>query len=194
MGLFDLFSKKKFQKELTEGVSVVTLGKPFPWKEHVRPGDFTSAMLTATGFDVIISLIDLTEQEEYAIADEEFNVYIVDTDFGPFMVFQFGNNLKFDFSLNIHKMEQDAITPWLQNTEETIKIYVLEGRNSVVKAIRFVPFKRMYDVKVSCGRQLGKSKEEVDAFIHNVYAQCSIPDLMQSAQYRFTVPRTKASL
>lgn len=194
MGRFNLFSKNKRQNDSSSDFQEVALGKPFPWKQYIQPGDFTSAILTSAGFDVVISLTDLSESEEYAIADEAFDVYIVDTNYGPFMVFQFGNNLKFDFSLNIHKMNQAEIPAWLQNPEETIKIYVLEGSNSVVKAIRFVPFNKMYDLKVSCMRQMDKSKEEVDAFIHKVYAHYSITDLIQNAQYHFTVPPTEISL
>ena len=177
-----------------QGLTEIVLGERFPLTKYIQPGDFTSAFLTASSFDVIISLTDLTEEEEYAIADEEFDVYIVDTEFGPFVVFQFRNDLRFDFSLNIHKMDQAGIPAWLQNPDETVRIYVLEGNDSVVKAVRFVPFKRMYDLKVSCMRQLGKSKSEVDAFIHQVYAQYSIPDLIKNARYHFTVPPTETSL
>lgn len=172
----------------------IILGKKFPLKKYIRPGDFTSAMLTANGFDVIISLTDITEQEEYAIADEAFDVYIVDTEYGPFMVFKFGESLKFDFSVNILKLEQDYIQDWLQNPDETIHIYVLEGSNSVVKAVRYVPFSKMYELKFSCLRQLKKDKESIDAFIQNVYARYSIPDLIRNAQYHFTVPATELSL
>ena len=194
MGLFNIFSKKKPRNDTPNDLQVVALGEPFPWKQYIQPGDFTSAILTSAGFDVVISLTDLSEDEEYAITDEAFDVYLIDTDYGPFMVFQFGQNLRFDFSLNIHKMNEAEIPAWLQNPEETIKIYVLEGSNSVVKAIRFVPFKMMYDLKVSCMRQMDKGKEEVDAFIHKVYAQYSITDLIQNAQYHFTVPPTETSL
>ena len=82
----------------------IVLGEIFPLKKYIQPVDFTSAILTASSFDVIISLTDLTEREEYAIADEAFDVYIVDTDNGPFVVFKFGDELKFDFSLNILMM------------------------------------------------------------------------------------------
>ena len=194
MGLFDFFSNKKRREGLSADPQVVSLGEPFPWKQYIQPGDFTSAFLTAKSFDVIISLTDLTEEEEYAIADEEFDVYIVDTDYGPFMVFKFGEKLKFDFTLNIHKMDKASIPGWLQNEDETVTIYVLEGGNSVVKAIRFVPFKRMYDLKVSCMRQLDKSKEDVDAFIHKVYTQYSIQDLIRNAKYHFIVPEIEISL
>lgn len=194
MGLFDFLSKKKKTNDLLEDIPVVSLGKPFPWKQYIQPGDFTSAILTATSFDVVISLTGLTKQEENAMADEAFDVYIVDTDYGPFIVFQFGPNLRFDFSLNIHKMKRDAISSWLQNSGETIKLYVLEGKNSVVKAIRFVPFKKMYDLKVSCMRQLDKTKEEVDEFIYGVYNQYSITDLIRNAQSHFVVPKVGVSL
>ena len=52
----------------------------------------------------------------------------------------------------------------------------------------------MYDLKVSCMRQLERSKSEVDAFIHQVYAQYSIQDLIGNAQYHFVVPQTETSL
>ena len=58
----------------------IILGEKFPLKKYIQPGDFSTVMLTASGFDVIISLTDITEQEEYAIADEVFDVYIVDTE------------------------------------------------------------------------------------------------------------------
>lgn len=177
-----------------QGLTEIVLGEVFPLKQYVQPGDFTSAFLTASSFDVIISLTDLTEEEEYAIADEEFDVYIVDTDFGPFVVFQFGDGLRFDFSLNIHKMNQTSIPAWLQNPDETVRIYVLEGSDSVVKAVRFIPFKKMYDLKVSCMRQLERSKSEVDAFIHQVYAQYSIQDLIRNAQHHFIVPQAETTL
>ena len=172
----------------------IILGEKFPLKKYIQSGDFSTVMLTASGFDVIISLTDITEQEEYAIADEAFDVYIVDTEYGPFMVFKFGESLKFDFSLNILKLEKDYIQDWLQNPEETIHIYVLEGSNSVVKAVRFVPFFKMYDLKVSCMRQLSKDRASVDAFIQTVYVRYSIPDLIKNAQYHFTVPATEISL
>lgn len=172
----------------------IVLGEKFPLKKYIQTGDFTSAFLTASSFDVIISLTDLTEREEYAIADEAFDVYIVDTDNGPFVVFKYGDELKFDFSLNILKMEQSSVEGWLQNPDETIRIYVLEGSNSVVKAIRFVHFEKMYDLKVSCMRQLGKDKASIDAFIQGIYSRYSIPELIRYAQYHFVVPETEVSL
>ena len=172
----------------------IILGEKFPLKKFIQPGDFSTVMLTASGFDVIISLTDITEQEEYAIADEAFDVYILDTDFGPFMVFKFGETFRCDFSLNIHKMKQEYLSDWMQNPDETIHIYVLEGSNSVVKAVRFVPFTKMYDLKVSCMRQMSKDKASVEAFIQNFYARYSIPDLIRNAQYHFTVPATELSL
>ena len=177
-----------------QDLTQIVLGEEFPLKQYVQLGDFTSAFLTSSSFDVIISLTDLTEEEEYAIADEEFDVYFVDTEFGPLVVFQFGDDLRFDFSLNIHKMNQAAIPAWLRDPDETVRVYVLEGSDSVVKAVRFVPFKKMYDLKVSCMRQLNKTKTEVDTFIHKVYAQYSIQDLINNAQYHFSVPATESSL
>ncbi len=172
----------------------IILGEKFPLKKYIQSGDFSTVMLTASGFDVIISLTDITEQEKYAIADEAFDIYILDTDFGPFMVFKFGETFKCDLSINILKMKQEYLSDWLKNPEETIHIYVLESNNSIVKAVRFVPFAKMYDLKVSCMRQLSKDKANVDAFIQNVYARYSIPDLIRSAQYHFTVPATEISL
>lgn len=189
-----LTSKPQPSAIINNLLDVIVLGEEFPNKEYIKPGDFTTAVLNESSFDVIISLTDITEQEERAIADEAFDIYIIDTESGPFMVFQFGKNLKFDFSLNILKMDQTKIPGWLQNPEETICIYVLEGSNSVVKAIRYVPFTKMYDLKVSCMRQMGKEKAEIDAFIQSVYARYSIPDLIRNASCHFTVPEVEASL
>jgi len=172
----------------------IVLGEKFPFKKYIQPGDFNSAILTASSFDVVISLTDLTEKEEYAIADSAFEVYLIDTVYGPFIVFDFGGNLRFDFSLNILKMEQDSIPGWLHNPDETVHMYLLEGSDSVVKAVRFVHFDKMYELKSSCMRQLEKDKTMVDAFIHNIYSRYSITDLIRHAQYHFTVPETNVSL
>ncbi len=168
----------------------VVLGEKFPLPQFIQPGDYSGAFLTASGFDVIISLTNITEREEIAIADEEFDIYMVDTDFGPFLVFKFGEELSFDFSLNILKMDRDRIPGWLNDPSSTITIYILEGRDSVVKAVRFVPFEKMAEFKESCRKQVGKTSQEVDFFIHRLYSRFHIADLIENASYHFTVPET----
>ena len=172
----------------------IILGERFPLEQYLSPGDYSRAFFTASSFDVIISLTGLTEAEEMSIADEAFDVFIADTAYGPFVVFQFGKGLMFEFTLNIQKMEKTDVVEWLQNPDEVVHVYILEGSDSVVKAVRFVPFERMYDLKLSCSRQLDKDKNEIDAFIRSVNARFSLADLIGNAQYHFVVPKVSKRL
>ena len=63
-----------------------------------------------------------------------------------------------------------------------------EGNDSSVKAVRFVPFEKMAELKASCEKQLKKTSQEVDFFIQRLYARFRIPDLIENASYHFTVP------
>lgn len=172
----------------------IVLGERFPLEQYLSFGDFSRAFFTASGFDVIISLTDLTKTEEMLIADEAFDVYIVDTDYGPFIVFQFGDGLAFEFTLNLMKMNQADIPMWLKTPDDVINLYVLEGTDNVVKAVRVVPFEGMTDLKVSCMRQLDKDKNSIDAFIRSVDSRYRITDLILNAQYHFRVPKVNTRL
>lgn len=61
MSIFDKFFK--YNRDLQP----ITLGDEFPYKDQVVPGDFTRPMLTAESIDVLISLSNLSSQEEKAI-------------------------------------------------------------------------------------------------------------------------------
>ena len=176
------------------GIIEVVLGEPFPMKQYVQPGDFTRAFFTASSFNVIISLTNLTKKEESLIADKEFDIFIVDTDYGPFIVFRFGKELSFDFSLNIQKMNQSSVSIWLNSPDQAVTLYLLEGSDSSVKAIRLVHFEKMREIKESCVHQLNKTKEEIDFIIQMVNTRTSITDLIEEAQFHFVVPKVRYSL
>ena len=129
-----------------------------------------------------------------SIADEAFDVFIVDSACGPFVVFQFGEGLMFEFTLNIQKMENADVFGWLQNPDAVVHIYILEGSDSVVRAVRVVPFEKMYDLKVSCMRQLDKDRASIDSFIRSVDSRYSLSDLIMNAQHHFRVPKVNTRL
>ena len=176
------------------GITEIALGEPFPMKQYVQPGDFTRAFFTASSFNVIISLTNLTKKEESLIADKEFDIFIVDTDYGPFIVFRFGKELSFDFSLNIQKMNQSSVSSWLNSPDQAVTLYLLEGSDSSVKAVRLVHFEKMREIKESCVHQLNKTKEEIDSIIQMVNTRTSITDLIEEAQFHFVVPKVRYSL
>ena len=96
MGIFDKMFSKLHGNEFSEFV----IGKKFPLEGYNSLGDYIRIALNDTSFDVVISLSGLSVQEEKAIGDDEFEVYVAATDLVPFVIMKFGNVFRADMTIN----------------------------------------------------------------------------------------------
>lgn len=188
MSLFDKFFKY-FQSS-----KPITLGEKFPYSEQVVSGDFTRPMLTAESIDVLISLTNLSTDEEKAIGNNSFEIYIQETAMAPMVVLKFGEVFKCDFSLNLAKMDEDFVNIWLESDNRTMTIYLLEGTDSTVKTVRFVPFQNMKYLKQLCKRQLQFNPQEVDQWIMMCNSRYTNHDIIANARVREVIPAVEISL
>lgn len=182
--------RKLFGMAAKSSPSEIILGEKLPWPEYQKTGDYSTVVLNEDSFDVIISLCNLSEQEEYAIADEAFTVYITETEYAPFLVFKFGDVFKCDLTINLKKMNPDVVEYWFKSTSNNVTLYLLEGTTAEVRAVRMVPFMEMSALKQTCMSQFNRSKEEIDSYIHQTYNTRSVGELMSSASIRFDVPES----
>jgi len=188
MSLFEKINKYLFCSK------DITLGKEFPYKEQIVPGDFCRPMLTAESIDILISLTNLSSQERKAIGDDAFEIFILETALAPMVVLKFGEVFKTDFSINLCKMDKDFLNIWFNSENETMTIYLLEGANSEVKNVRYVPFKNMKYLKSLCKRQLDFSPQEVDQWIAMCNSRYTTADLMNNAKVHEYIQEVTLSL
>lgn len=184
MGIFDKVFSKLHGNEFSEFV----IGKKFPWEGYNSPGDYIRVALNDTSFDVVISLTGLSVQEERAICDDEFEVYVAATNLVPFVIMKFGNVFKADMTINIHKMNSEFQNIWFQSDVDKVRIFLLEGNDATLKCIRSFKFENINFLKSVCKKQLGVSKADVDSHINAAYQQYPIEKMMQAAQVNFSVP------
>lgn len=164
------------------------LGEKFPLEGYNQLGDHISVALNENSFDVVISLSDLSEQEERAIGDKEFEVFVIAVNYIPFIIMKFGDVFKADMTINVQKTNPDFQNIWFNSDIETVKIFLLEGNDATLKCIRTITFENMDFVKSICKKQLKLSKTDIDEYINYVYQQVSIEQMMQFAQVHFVVP------
>lgn len=184
MGIFDKMFSKLHRHEFSEFV----IGRKFPLEGYNSLGDYIRVALNNTSFDVVISLSGLSVQEEKAIGDDEFEVYVAATDLVPFVIMKFGNVFKADMTINIHKMNSEFRDTWLRSDVDTVRIFLLEGNDATLKCIRSFKFETIDFLKSVCGKQLTVSKADVDSHINAAYQQFPIEKMVRAAQVKFTVP------
>lgn len=184
---------KKFFKHHAK-LDTITLGEEFPYKEHIQPGDFTRPILTAEKIDVVISLTNLSDQERDAIGNQPFEIFIQETVLAPMVALRFGNVFTCDFSLNLAKMDKDYVNIWLNSENSTMTIYLLEGLDSTLQCVRYVPFRHMNVLKQFCERQLQSTPHEIDNWISMCNSRYSSHDIIANAKLHDVIPAVKFSI
>ncbi len=175
------------------------IDKPFPEQQYVSIGQEGSrAILNDEGFDVVISLSDITNEEIKSFVENEIYLSIRNVMGIPFVVLNFGNVFRVDFTLNIKKMEEGAITPWLNNRNEAydIKLFLVEASNTNLTAIRRIPFDGMNYIREVCENQVHSTKEDVDSVIRMSMDYITIDSIEEKADkvYRYDNGLTMSSL
>jgi len=183
MSIFD----KLFRNTAKEPESIA-IGRKLPFAKDLVPGNVVRPELHAEGIDLVIALENLSREEKKAIADAAFDVYVLETALAPMIVFKFGEILKCDFNINLTKMNPEYIPIWLNSDCRTVKIYLLEGSDLTVRAIRLVSIESMPRIKHLCERQLELGMREVDEWITNCQHIYSIPSIIENAQIHELIP------
>lgn len=175
------FGKKTEHKELAE----ITMGEKLPWADYQQLGDYVLPKLTPDAFEVVIALTDLTEVERQALADGKMQIGIVDTQGGPLVVMVFGEEFRCDFHLNLQRMKADMRENWLKEKTEKFVIYILEGKDARLKAMRVVEYSNMKELRERMRIQLNMKKEEIDQKVlefkrcqeeERIYTSCTCVD------------------
>lgn len=179
---------------LRSDVDSFIIGQPFPWKDYAYKGDHVTPVVNEEGFDVVISFRGITQDELNAVCSADATLSVMRTEFLPFFVLDFGGNLRVDFSLNILKMKETYRKLWLNRKEKdySIRVFLLEGENTRLMAIRILPFDDMPFIRDICKNQLGRTVIELDHAIEETENRYSVADLVENADrtYRIKVGLT----
>lgn len=179
-----------------------TIGEVFPWKEYAYPGDHVSPVLNAEGFDVVASFTDITEDEDEAFASSEIKVSLfVHNSVIPFIVFNYGDVARIQFSLNILKMKEGYRKLWIDNNDyNTVNVYLLEGRDATLVGIRRFSLNLMPEIRKAVAKELEFAqkgyldKDTIDSEIKRVESIVSVPQMEQFASHSEIVPRPEIEL
>ncbi len=165
------------------------LGEVFPWKDYAHPGDFVVPVLNEKSFDLVVSLPNCTAQEIDAVAHEDVSIYVMETELAPLMLFQFGTQLRVDSSLNILKMKKSYRTLWLddKSSPQHIRVFLLEGTDATLLAIRLLSFDGIDYVKSLCVPQTRYLKEDIDAYLLSIQQQYNLNDIQHLAKRIFVI-------
>ena len=164
------------------------IGDKFPWKNYNTPGEHTYAVPNEDCMDIVISLPNLSMQEESAIGDEEFEVYVAMTKCLPVIILKFGNTFRADMTLNVLKIKQEYINRWFLSRDNLVRIFLLEGNDATLQCMRTFEFKHFDKVRNVCKNQMDKTSESIDAHIKDVYSQFTLDMLMMASDFHFKVP------
>ena len=181
-----------FRNLFNSKVESFIIGKPFPWTEYAKKNEETiRPVLNMEGFDIVISLSNISEQEEEAFCHKDANLSVKNIVGIPFMVLNFDDVLKVDFTLNIMKMKAENRDIWLnlKDPNYSIRIFLVEATTTNLIAMRICPFNDMNYIREICASQVSLKIEQIDSLIkmhQNIY---DINTLVQKAdkQYVFKV-------
>ena len=177
------------------GIETFTIGKEFPWKQYVYPGDHIVPDINMGGFDVIASLTDLTNQEKYTFGKSEIKVSIFEYSGVPFVIMNYDDIVRLQFSINIQKMKAEARQVWVADKENSlVKVFLLESNDGTLQGIRSFDLKTMPILKGILSKQLSEDKEEIDGKIR--YGEClfDVKQMEVMAQYTEVIPRPEIEL
>lgn len=170
-------------------VETFAIGEPFSWKEYAYRGDHINPVLNEEGFDVVVSLTNINQDEYNAFCNADVTIALYKSELAPLFAISFEGKLYVDFSLNILKMKEIYRKLWMSSKENeaAIRLFLLEGETSKLRAIRYLVFDDMQYLRKICMPQVGKSIREVDNAIKDVTNLFGIMDIIRNASrtYRF---------
>jgi len=146
------------------------IGKPFPKQECVKTGiEGTVPFFTEDGFNIVISLSNITEEEIRTFRSDIIYLSIRDIVGIPFGVLNFNNIFRVDFTLNVLKMNKGLIKNWLSNKgkepETYIILFLVDSSTTNIVGIRQFLFDDMKYIRKICSSQLHSTKEDIDNLI-----------------------------
>ena len=194
--IFMLFDKQ-FDVMMKDALKLdsFVIGKVFPWKEYVYPGDHITPDINMSGFDVVASFTDLTEKEAQAFSSSEIKVSVFEYLGLPFIIFNYDDVVRLQFSINIQKMKDWARETWVNDKENGfVCVFLLESNDGTLKGIRHFELKMMPVLKRIISTQLQMTREDIDGLIRVVESQFDVPQMEVMAQYTEIVPRSESEL
>ena len=188
---------KEFDVMLKDALRIDTfeIGKRFPWDEYVYPGDHITPDINMKGFDVIASFTDLTPKEEQAFGTSEIKVSIFEYLGMPFIILNYDDIVRLQFSINIQKVKAGAREEWVNDkVNGFIRVFLLESNDGSLRGIRHFELKMITVLKKIISAQLQMEKEEIDGLIAIVESQFDVRQMEVMAQYTEIIPRPEIGL
>ena len=174
-------------------VSIV-IGQPFPDARYISNFDRIVPRVNEHAFDIIITLNDITTLERWAIAEEQFEVFIFFFANIPHVVLRFADGNVFDFTINIRMVHSIPMGDWLRDKSETITIYLIEPGTGNVMNVRFFDFKNMTIFRNLLTFQFDVPAEEVPNLIRAGEQMFPLQAMIAQAQYKEVIPRVEIIL
>lgn len=173
-------------------VESFVIGEPFPWTEYaIKNSETIRPVLNTEGFDIVISLANISEQEKSAFCNENATLSVKNITGIPFMVLNFDEVLKVDFSLNIMKINAEYRDLWLKMKDPnySIRVFLVEATTTNLIAMRICPFDDMNYIREICASQVSLKIEQIDSLIEMHQHIYDVNALAQMAdkQYVFKV-------
>lgn len=158
------------------------IGKPFPMQEYIKSGiERTVPIFTENGFNILVSLSNITEEERRTFRSDIIYLSIKDIVGIPFCVLNFNNLFRVDFNLNVLKMNKGLINNWLSNKgkepEYYIILFLVDSSTTNIIEIRQFLFDDMKYIRKICSSQLHSTKEDIDNLIMMNRAFLSVDDI-----------------
>lgn len=182
----------KLSDEMLEGalrIDSFKIGELFPWKQYVYPGDHITPDINMNGFDVIASFTNLTPKEEQAFATSEIKVSIFEYLGMPFVILNYDDIVRLQFSINVQKMKEWAREEWVKDKDNGyIRVFLLESNDGTLRGIRHFELKMIAVLKRIVSVQLQMEKDDIDGLIRVAEGQFDVRQMEVMAQYTEIVP------
>ena len=187
-----VLSSQQLDKMVKESLRIdsFTIGEVFPWSEYVYPGDHVTPDLNMGGFDVVASFADLTPQEDQAFSTSEIKLSIFEYGNIPFILMNYDDVVRLQFSINIQKMKKGFRETWVRDEKNSlVRVYLLESNDGTLRGIRSFEMKMMTVLKRILSKQLSMTREEIDNRIRYAESLFDVRQMEVMAQYSEIVPR-----
>lgn len=166
-----------------------TVGELLPWNKKIfaRKGGFYWYHFSDNSFDLVMSLIAYSYDEECAILYDEFQFGYLASDHGPYLLFNFNNVISYAKHLNVWFLEEQDRIKWINSPGNKIRIFLLNGEDATLVGIREFETTKLNDIKALASFQLNKNALDIEAFFKTVVEQHSFEQLFAGSKSE-TIP------
>lgn len=140
------------------------IGKPFPEPQYHNRGEFSTNILNANFFDILLSIYNISDTEKKAWKTGNFTLYLFEKDSIPFIILDFGNDFTIDVNINIHILLEIYLKVWLNSKANMINLFLVDADTNNLVALRVIGINLdiAENIRNICKKQLNLFKKPSD--------------------------------